>query len=151
MNIRLAMEEDIDQLIKMRWDFTKEYSEIEEMPYDDFYNECKTFLLKEIYGDRWKFWVAEINGKVISHVFVQLIDKVPRPGRMTRPFGYVTNVYTLPQYRGQKIGSELNSKMKEWANEEKLEFLIVWPSSKSVDFYLRNGYKKAEEPMEIYF
>ncbi|WP_235075046.1 hypothetical protein [Paenibacillus alvei] len=45
MNIRLAGVQDIDQLIRMRWDFSNEYNEeqVEEELYEDFYKECRSF------------------------------------------------------------------------------------------------------------
>jgi len=63
----------------------------------------------------------------------------------------MTNVYTIPEYRGQGIGSELLSNINEWANEQKYEFIIVWPSDEGVSFYNKNGYKHCKEPMEIIF
>ncbi|WP_338080684.1 GNAT family N-acetyltransferase [Cohnella luojiensis] len=48
--------------------------------------------------------VAETNGVIASRIYIQLIDKVPRPGRVTYPFAYMTNVYTDPDYRSRGIG-----------------------------------------------
>lgn len=151
MNIRLAHTNDIDQLIRMRWDFTNEYSEtnIEEDKYASFYVECKQFLEAALEGNTWFVWVAEDNGRIVSHVYIELIDKVPRPGRITHPFAYMTNVYTLPEYRGQGIGSKLLEQIKAWSIKNEYEFIIVWPSEWSIDFYERNGYKHCKEPMEL--
>ena len=49
MEIRLAEEKDIDQLIKMRWDFTIEddyENKIQPSAFEDFKQECRTFLEK---------------------------------------------------------------------------------------------------------
>lgn len=108
MQIRLAVEKDIDQLIHMRYDFTLEYSPDIEANYELFHMECKSFLKDAIIGARWFIWIAEVDDMVVSHIYIQLIDKVPRPGRITYPFGYVTNVYTLPQYRSQGIGTKIS-------------------------------------------
>lgn len=149
--IRLATHDDIEQLIQMRWDFTYEDNDATpKVDWEGYHRECEQFLQQALQGDRWYIWVAEIDNIVVSHIYVELIDKVPRPGRVTHPFGYVTNVYTRPEYRGQGIGSKLLSAIEQWAREINLEFLIVWPSSTSVNFYERNGYALAKEAMELH-
>jgi GNAT superfamily N-acetyltransferase len=150
MNIRKAREEDIDALILMRWEFTFEHQPEVQDDYGLFAMECRTFLEQAIRGDRWHIWVAELDGVIASHIYINLIDKVPRPGRITYPFAYMTNVYTDPDYRSQKIGSQLLSAIKDWATENKFEFIIVWPSEESRDFYARNGYTLCNDPMELH-
>lgn len=151
MNIRLAEEVDMDQLIRMRWDFTNEYREVKcpEDQYHAFYIECKQFLMKALKSNRWFIWIAEVEETIVSHIYLELIDKVPRPGRKTNPFVYMTNVYTLPVYRGQEIGSHMMRKIKEWSEFNEYEFIIVWPSEWSVNFYERNGFRHCAEPMEL--
>ncbi len=151
MNIRLAINDDIDQLIRMRWDFTNEYNKnkIEENQYEYFYMECKSFLLDAISSNRWFVWVADSDGQILSHVYIELINKVPRPGRKTNPFTYMTNVYTLPEHRGNGIGSQILNAIEVWSRQNEYEFIIVWPSEWSTEFYERNGYKQCKEPMEL--
>jgi GNAT superfamily N-acetyltransferase len=152
MNIRVAKLGDIEQLVKMRWDFTLEHDrsgEIQERDYESYREECKDFLINAINGDQWVIWVTEHDGEVVSHIFIELIQKVPRPGRITEPFAYMTNVYTLPKHRNTGIGSELISHVNQWAIDQGYEFIIVWPSSESINFYKRNGYTNCEEPMEF--
>lgn len=153
MNIRLATEKDIDQLIKMRWDFTNEFNEtkVGEEEYDLFYQECNSFLIEALRNDRWFIWVAEKDDTILSHVYIEIINKVPRPGRKTNPFTYMTNVYTVPEHRGQQIGSKLLKQIEIWSRKNEYEFIIVWPSEWSTEFYARNGYKLCNEPMEFMF
>lgn len=52
MNIRLAEVKDIKQLIQMRWDFTVEFDEEKgKASFDEFENECQTFLENALTGD----------------------------------------------------------------------------------------------------
>ncbi|RSD28836.1 GNAT family N-acetyltransferase [Mesobacillus subterraneus] len=153
MEYRLAKKDDIEQLIKMRWDFTVEdYPEMGEgVAFSAFAEECSSFLEQAIDNGQWFIWVAEDHEKIVSHIYVELIQKVPRPGRVTNPFAYMTNVYTIPCYRGKGIGSQLLSSVNEWAKDQKYEFIIVWPSDTSIEFYSRNGYANCKEPMERQF
>ncbi|MGG3280052.1 N-acetyltransferase family protein [Paenibacillus solani] len=151
MHIRLANKTDIEQLVRMRWDFTNEYNDkkIDEDQYQDFFLECQSFLQEALSGDRWFIWVAEAEGRIISHIYIELITKVPRPGKKTSPFAYMTNVYTSPIHRGKGIGSRLLKELEEWSKTNKYEFIIVWPSDWSIEFYERSGYKLCKEPMEL--
>ena len=151
MDCRLATREEINQLIRMRWDFTLEdYPEMEAASdgYAAFEEECRSFLERAFDGERWHIWVAEEDGQIISHMYIELIEKVPRPGRITRPFAYMTNVYTLPAWRGKGVGGKLLSQVNAWVKDNNYEFVIVWPSEGGVDFYMRHGYVLCNEPLE---
>ncbi|RFB14810.1 GNAT family N-acetyltransferase [Bacillus sp. HNG] len=151
MEIRLAETKDIKQLIRMRWDFTIEYDESKKNEsYDDFEKECQLFLEKAMNSGQWFIWVAEDHGKITSHIYIELIQKVPRPGRTTYPFAYMTNVYTVPEYRNAGIGSKVISTINEWIKENNFEFVIVWPSDESIHYYQKNGYVHCTEPMEYF-
>lgn len=150
MNIRKAAESDIDTLTLMRWEFTLEHQPEARDDYELFATECRAFLEQAIRGERWHIWVAEADGVIVSHIYIQLIDKVPRPGRITYPFAYMTNVYTDPDYRSRGIGSQLLAAIREWTVDNKFEFIIVWPSEESRNFYARNGYSLCNDPMELH-
>lgn len=151
MVIRLAEVKDITQLIKMRWDFTIEHDESKRIAsYEDFERECHDFLEKAISDNQWFIWIAEDGGRIVSHIYIELIQKVPRPGRKTYPFAYMTNVYTLPEYRNKGVGSQLLQTINNWMKEHMYEFIIVWPSDESIRYYQKNGYVHSTEPMEYF-
>lgn len=151
MIIRLAELKDIKQLIKMRWDFTIEHDESKKgASYIEFEKECHSFLEGVIKSQQWYIWVVEEQGRIVSHIYIELIHKVPRPGRITYPFAYMTNVYTSPDYRNKGIASKLLNKVNDWIKENKYEFVIVWPSDEAINFYEKNGYAQCSEPMEYF-
>lgn len=149
MKIRLAEEIDIDQLIKMRWDTTIEFDESKkDESYEAFEKECHQFLENALKSNQWFIWIAEDKGKILSHIYIELIQKGPRPGRLTHPFAYMTNVYTIPEYRNSGIGSNVLRTINDWIKENHYEFVIVWPSDEAIPFYQKNGYVHCSEPME---
>jgi GNAT superfamily N-acetyltransferase len=145
--IRRFTNSDVPQLIKMRFDFTAEFKEIDPDLYKPFYEECKLFFGDIINSDRWHIWVAVVDGKVVSHVFLEIIDTVPRPGRKKSPFGYITNVYTIPEFRSKGIGGRVMDEIILWANDHGLTFLMVWPSETSEDFYKTHGFELSQDVM----
>lgn len=151
MDFRIANEKDFTELANMRWDFKMEGKENEIHYYnkEEFVKECIAFF-KQGYEDRtWSHWIAINEDTIISNISVHHIRKVPKPNRYIDEYGYVTNVYTKPEYRGKGIGSKLMKFVRDWAKEKDFEILIVWPSSKAVKFYAEMGFSNENEVMEL--
>jgi len=150
MNYRPATESDLPQLAQMRWDFRTEYGiPAEALSKDEFLAGCLDFFKRGLAEDRWVAWVVEEEGRILAHAFVQRIPKLPSPKALQRQYGYVSNVYTRPEYRDQGIGAELMKRVEEWARQENFEFLLLWPSQRAVPFYVRAGYHPASEVLEL--
>lgn len=148
MIIRLAEAKDVNQLIKMSWDFTIEHNEYKiNYSFTMFEKECQSFFEKALSSGQWFVWVVEEAEKIVSYIFIELIQKVPRHGRFTHPFAYISNVYTVPEYRNMGIGSKLIKSIHNWIDENEYEFVIVWPSDEAVPFYQKNGLELWMEPM----
>jgi len=87
-------------------------------------------------------WVAEQDDELIGVISVRIIHKLPSPEDMDGRFGYLTNSYVPPQHRNKGVGTELLAAVKNWAADEKLELLVVWPSERAYPFYQRGGYRR---------
>lgn len=72
---------------------------------------------------------------------------MPRPIRENARIAYLTNVYTRPEFRGQGIGAEIIRHAQAAARKADVELIIVWPSDDSIDFYVRRGFKKPDDPL----
>lgn len=147
-SLRLATAHDAQQLAAMRWSFHSEDNEPVSQTLKQFTERFQKFFAEALTSGRWFVWVADQDGKIISHVYVYVVPKVPRPSRTTDSWGYVTNVYTDPSHRGKGVGSKLMDAATDWAMKERLELLIVWPSDDSADFYRRSGFEKSVEIFE---
>lgn len=62
----------------------------------------------------------------------------------------MTSVYALPEVRNQGIGSLLLRRVIEWAKEQRLELLLLWPSERSVPFYERAGFVRSPDALELH-
>jgi GNAT superfamily N-acetyltransferase len=146
---RMAAETDVDELARMRWDFR-----LEEAPgatrHDQatFLQACTAFLRQGLAEQCWTYWIAQEDAQIVSHIYIQRIPKVPKPNKLDDALGYVTNVYTRPAYRGQGIGTQLMAYVLQWAREQDLESLIVWPSETSIRFYERAGFRGSPDMLE---
>jgi GNAT superfamily N-acetyltransferase len=144
--VRTATAEDIPALAELRAAFTFEDAEPAKRR-DDFESAFADTVGAGLRDGRWTAWVAEAGGQIVSHVFVGLIEKIPRPTREPRFIGYVTNVYTRPGFRGRGIGSRLLGAVTEWARDHDVELLVVWPSEESLGLYERAGFASGRDPL----
>lgn len=102
-----------------------------------------TSLVKAIAGESGDLvhWVAESEGDILAVMSVRLVRKVPKPGKPSAQWGYLTNVYTVPERRNDRLGARLLAAVKDWAKKKKgLEFLIVWPGERARSFYEKAGF-----------
>ena len=150
MEYRLATEKDTDRLAELRWDYEAGETPSDSANKERFIKVCSDHL-KARMQDGFYCWVAAENGVVISHIHIITVKKVPKPEKLNGIWGYVTAVYTIPEYRNKGIGSTLMNKAKEWCRNQGFELLIVWPSERSVPFYERAGFCGNNDILELPF
>ncbi|HEX2865026.1 MAG TPA: GNAT family N-acetyltransferase [Deinococcales bacterium] len=148
INFRLAVEEDCDELAEMRWAFRDEQGRAHE-PRESFVARCAATLKDRLAGNRWAYWIAVQDGRIVATAFVERIDRVPSPEDFaTEAFGYVTNVYARPEARNRGVGQELLRRLAAGARNDGIGSLILWPSHRAVPFYERLGFSRRNQLMD---
>ena len=151
---RLATRDDADQLAELRWIHEAEngagalaagYPAAGDRA--AFAGQFRAFVDREL-GLNYACWVAETGGRLVSNVYIGMMNKVPKPGGEATRIGYVTNVHTLAEYRNRGIGSRLMRQVQAWARRSGFELLFVWPSERSIPFYERLGFDGDNDVME---
>ena len=148
MEYRLANEKDAARLAELRWQHKAEEEPLDIANREGFIDFCSADLKTRLKDDLF-CWVAAENDVIVSHIYIIIVKKVPKPSKLDGIWGYTTAVYTVPGYRKKGIGSMLMDKVKEWCYERKLELLIVWPSERSIPFYERAGFSGINDIMEL--
>ena len=144
MEYRLATTLDSFQLADCRWAYWLEDGvDPAAQDQDTFFEDFEKWLTARM-NVTWFVWCAIENGTVVSHVYIQRIEKLPKPSAPVDQFGYVTNVYTRPGYRSKGIGTVLVNHVKAWALETDLEFLVLWPSEDSIPFWKRSDFASTD-------
>jgi GNAT superfamily N-acetyltransferase len=147
--IRQARADDAPVLARLRYQFKREDDERTVPDRDSFLVECQRWLHDRLAGGRWLAWVADCDGSVRGHVFVNRVEKVPSPVPDSVELGYVTNFYVQPGYRDRGLGRALLDAVEEHARTHHVDTLIVWPSQRSAALYQRAGYACPVELLEL--
>ena len=96
--------------------------------------------------------VAEIEGKLIAANGLVLYRKPPSMNGKVGLNGYVSNVYTLPEYRGRGIAQKLMQLLVDYARESGARLLHLGATSAGKAVYERVGFKDPEYvPLELRF
>lgn len=96
----------------------------------------------------YRVYVAAQGDTLAAAMFVYVIPKVPKPGGHAQSIAYLTNVYTLPEWRNQGVGTRLLQAIEQALAAQRCELLFAWPSKRSVPWYARNGFRAENEIME---
>lgn len=148
---RLALRRDVPLLARLRWDWKLEEDPNADVTRDEFLRECEAFLDGGFETKEWVHWIAVDDEALISVASVCRVPKIPHPRRSPRWLGYVTNVCTIPDRRGQGIGSSLMAHLVDWAKAGECDTLILWPDTRRVNFYQRCGFRCDNEIVEFPF
>jgi GNAT superfamily N-acetyltransferase len=137
----------VPALAELRRAFTFEDDQEARPLRDDFDEAFTQIVFDGLATGRWVVWLAEVDGEIVSHAFVAVVEKIPRPVAGFNAIGYLTNVYTRPALRGRGLGGRVLAAVTQWACDTRVELLVVWPSEESVSFYGRHGFVDRGEPL----
>ncbi len=91
-------------------------------------------------------FVAESEGKVVGMVspMIQHYAKHEVLGRSSsNPYGYVTDLFVAPEFRGQDVGTKLMEAAEDYFRSKGCDFATVGvlaPNTGTYDFYKKIGY-----------
>jgi len=148
VQVRIATESDAPLLARFRHELrsSNPVVEIEE----EFIERCTAWMQDRLRtGGSWKCWIACYEEKMVGNAWAQLIEKIPNPASEAEHFAYVTNFYVREKYRGRGIGSTLLSAVLEWAKDNDVHTIILWPRERSKPLYFRHGFSDADELMQL--
>ncbi|HET9672688.1 MAG TPA: GNAT family N-acetyltransferase [Actinomycetota bacterium] len=143
--IEPARLDDIADLARLRWQLYVE-QEGEREPLQAYQDRFVAFALQALATDRWHAWVARDAERLVAAMWLQTVIRIPVPGKIAGPIGYLTNVYVAPAHRDGGLGSRMLELVLEWCRTKGFSCVITWPTSRSRPFYRRGGFDRLDEP-----
>ena len=98
IDIRPATPHDAHDLAELRWEFRTGRAPAAE-EHDAFIRRCAEWMRRELAAESWRAWVAVAEGRIVGHVWLHVISKIPNPVGERDRHAYISNVYVIPSSR----------------------------------------------------
>jgi GNAT superfamily N-acetyltransferase len=99
------------------------------------------FMKKHLADGNLGVWIAEDKGKLVSMAMVCYYSLLPSIDNKTGITGYIQNVYTISEYRGQGLASELVNRIKQDAKDRNVGALYLHASDMGRPVYEKLGFE----------
>lgn len=109
----------------------------------DFSAEFERWLHRERADRHW--WLAvDEHDAAVGMVTMQVFNRMPAPDALDARWGYLSNLFVLPDHRGHGVGRALIDAVLDRARLERMVRVVLSPSAKSVDLYRRRAFGPAD-------
>jgi GNAT superfamily N-acetyltransferase len=147
IDIRRAVPDDARRLAGLRWEFRSAKTTPVE-PEAEFVARCADWMRDAIATGVWHVWVAVDGTTIVGQVWTHLIPKLPNPALEREHHLYISNVFVTPSARGG-VGTRLLDAALAFATAERVDRVILWPSSRSRAMYQRRGFAPRDHLFEL--
>ena len=146
MNYRLAIKEDIPLLIELR---KRQLIDEGQNPDVNMDQELVKFFNNYFADNTLVEWVAEEDGKIVGTAAILFFEFPPAFTNPSGIKGYITNMYTVPEYRGQGLASELLKKVLDEARSRSVKNILLAASDMGKPVYKKVGFEEAGDWMKM--
>ncbi|WP_374073481.1 GNAT family N-acetyltransferase [Bdellovibrio bacteriovorus] len=141
-DIRLAKPEDIEQLAKLRVLMQQEVNNIPDSQItNDYLNSVKSYFRESLSDKSYISSVAVVDGRIVAAAGLVFYQKPPSLPSGSGLVGYLTNVYTLPEYRKRGLGSRMIDLLIKEAKSMKAVKIHLGATEDGKDIYEKLGFK----------
>lgn len=146
MEYRLATKKDIPDLIEIR---KRQLLDENQTPNIDLDQDIYNYFEKQFDSHRMIEWIVIDQGQIIATGALVLLQFLPSYTNKSGIKGYVTNMYTSPKYRGNKIATKILHKIVEEARKRNISTLILEASQMGKPVYQKFGFERAQGWMQL--
>jgi GNAT superfamily N-acetyltransferase len=153
-SIRQATLEDAPILVDLRLAFQRELEPIEDAAtWDQHMQAVRRYITERLTSGELYMWVAEIENQIVATGALILEPKPPTQKNPSGLEAFVFNMYTLPEWRGKGLASQILDEMVGFAKEREAGRVWLYASEQGEPVYARAGFtiKRRQRPeMELY-
>ena len=146
MDFRIGTKQDIPVMCRIRKQQLIDEGINPEIGID---KELLCYFEKKISDGSLVEWLLEENGEVIATAAILFIEFPPTYINHSGVKGYITNMYTHPDYRGNGIASTMLSKLTNEAKKRDVKCVWLHASNLGKPVYERFGFTETDRYMEL--
>ncbi len=106
---------DLEAFLPLRMAMLREVGMLPDEPhYSELLLSNRRYFQEKIPCEAYLLWVAEVESQIVATSGLLLFERPPTGENPTGLDGYVMNMYTLPQWRGQGIATRLLAMIIEY-------------------------------------
>ena len=146
MKFRLGTPDDIGIMCALR---KKQLVDEGISPSVDIDAELREFFEKKLRSGELVEWLLEEKDKIIATGDIVFYEFPPTYTNRSGVKGYITNMYTKPEYRGQGIATSMLARLAEEAKRRGVKKLWLGASKMGRPVYEKFGFKDSDGWLEL--
>ncbi|MDR0315037.1 MAG: GNAT family N-acetyltransferase [Oscillospiraceae bacterium] len=146
MNFRKADKNDIQQLVKYRM---RQLADEGASPVYDISHELSDYFTSHISDGSFISWLAVDGEEIVATSGICFYQLLPTYSNPTGRVAYVTNMYTLPEYRRCGIASHLLHLVVDEAHKHGYKLIRLHASAAGKSIYRKRGFTDTGDFMSM--
>lgn len=148
--IRLATLDDVDELIGLRIDFLKEVGRLKAgVDGGELGVAMRDYFVRKTPAGEFLSWVAENEGAIVATSGVTLFERPPNGANMAGLEAYLSNMYTVPSWRGRGVGTALVTTIVAYLKATSVRRIWLHATEQGRPVYAKAGFVPSETDMEL--
>lgn len=145
MEYRIATTDDIEVLVELRKQLVADCG----VPVREVDDELRAYFQRQLTGNSFVEWLGFENGQAVASATIVFYEFVPSDANKSGVRGYITNMYTTPEYRRQGIATTLLGRLAEEARVRGVKRLWLHAAEMGRPVYLKFGFREAGGFLEL--
>ena len=148
--IRLATLDDVDELIRLRLDFLEEVGNLKAgVDGEELGAAMRDYLVRKMPAGAFLAWVAESEGAIVATSGVTIFERPPNGANPSGLEAYLSNMYTLPGWRGRGLGTALVATIVAHLKATRVRRIWLHATEQGRPVYAKAGFVPSETDMEM--
>lgn len=148
--IRLATLADADALISLRLVFLKEVGSLGSgVDGGELGEAIRRYLVRKMPAGEFLAWVAESEGRIVGTSGLTLFERPPNGANMAGLEAYLSNMYTVPGWRGKGVGTALVTTIIAHLKGTRVRRVWLHATEQGRPVYEKAGFVVSETDMEM--
>ena len=148
--IRLATLDDLDELVRLRLDFLGEVGSLKAGADGGELGEAmRDYMARKMPSGAFLAWVAEADGAIVATSGVTIFERPPNGANLSGLEAYLSNMYTLPGWRGRGLGTALVETIVAHLKATHVRRIWLHATEQGRPVYAKAGFVPSETDMEL--